>query len=286
MLNKAYVEITNRCNLRCVFCPKTKRPPREMTAAEFAVIASKLKGAVRYLYLHLMGEPLLHPALGEILDIAAAEGFRVCITTNGTLLPERGGTVLRRSGSIHKVSVSLHALEGSGAPVALEAYLNGVWAFCVRARQQGIYCALRLWNDGGADACNGEILSFLEGKTGVSPMALPVTRSRSRVLAEGLFLELEEPFDWPALEKEETGAQFCFGLRDQIGVLSDGTVVPCCLDHEGDIPLGNLFSQTLPEILAQPRARAIYDGFSNRAPAEALCRRCGFATRFNKGGTP
>lgn len=283
MLNKAYVEITNRCNLSCAFCPRTQRAPREMTAEEFSAAAAKLKGTVKYLYLHLMGEPLSHPDLGAILDIAAAEGFRVCITTNGTLLPARSDTVLRRGGSIHKVSVSLHALEGSGAPMALETYLDGVWDFCVRARGQGIYCALRLWNDGGADTRNGEILSFLEKKTGLPPMALPVTRSRSRVLAEGLFLELEEPFAWPALEREETGTQFCFGLRDQIGILSDGTVVPCCLDHEGDVPLGNLFSQTLAEILESPRAQAIYDGFSNRAPAEDLCRRCGFATRFNKG---
>ena len=122
----------------------------------------------------------------------------------------------------------------------------------------------------------------MQVETGVNPMELPRTRSRSRVLGENLFLELEEQFSWPDLAGPERGAQFCFGLRDQIGVLADGTVVPCCLDHEGDIPLGNLFQTPLSEILASPRARAIYDGFSNRAPAEALCRRCGFATRFNK----
>ena len=283
MLNKAYVEITNRCNLSCAFCPKTRRAKKEMTAEEFSRIASRLRGAVKYLYLHLMGEPLCHPALGEIMDCAAGLGFRICITTNGTLLAQRGDTVLRRSGSIHKVSVSLHALEGSGAPMAMEDYLDGVWTFCARARERGVYCAQRLWNDGGADGRNGEILSFLEKRTGTPPLDLPVTRSRSRVLGEGLFLEVEHPFSWPALTAAETGTQFCFGLRDQIGVLADGTVVPCCLDHEGDVPLGNLLCQSLREILNGPRAKAVYDGFSNRAPAEALCRRCGFATRFNKG---
>lgn len=283
MLNKAYVEITNQCNLSCAFCPKTRRPARRMTAAEFAEIAARLRGHVRYLYLHVMGEPLSHPDLGEILTIAEREGFRVCITTNGTLLGSRGHILREHASMLHKVSISLHALEGSGANMEMQTYLQTAWTFCEAMRQQGTHCALRLWNGGGAEERNGEIFAFLAARIGTDPLDLPVTRSRSRVLAEHLFLEREEMFSWPDMEKEETGAQFCFGLRDQIGILVDGTVVPCCLDHEGDVPLGNLFQSPLSEILESPRARAIYNGFSNRAPSEALCRRCGFATRFNKG---
>ena len=282
MLNKAYVEITNQCNLSCAFCPKTKRKPRRMTAAEFSVAADALKGHVRYIYLHLMGEPLFHPELAEILCIANEKGFRVCITTNGTLLKQRGDVLIAHADGIHKVSISLHALEGSGAPMDLQEYLKTVWAFCEDMRKAETYCALRLWNEGGAEECNGEILKFIEGQIGVDPETLPRTRSRSRVLAKNLFLEMEEMFSWPDMDKEETGTQFCFGLRDQIGVLSDGTVVPCCLDHEGDVALGNLFEMPLSEIMQGPRAKSIYEGFSNRAPSEELCRRCGFATRFNK----
>ena len=72
----------------------------------------------------------------------------------------------------------------------------------------------------------------------------------------------------------------CIRDREQLAVLSDGTVVPCCLDHEGDIPLGNLLERDLEDILRGPRARALYDGFSRRRPSEALCRRCGYARRF------
>lgn len=282
MLNKAYVEITNQCNLSCNFCPKTRRAPRRMSAAEFSAVADALRGHVRYLYLHLMGEPLSHPALSDILTIAAEKGFRVCITTNGTLLKNRGEVLLEKASALHKVSVSLHALEGSGAPMAMDEYLETVWSFCDALRKTGVHCALRLWNAGGAEERNGEILSFIEEKIGTDPAELPRTRSRSRVLAEDLFLEMEEKFSWPDMEAGETGTQFCFGLRDQLGVLADGTVVPCCLDHEGDVPLGNLFETPLADILESHRAKAIYDGFSNRSPAEALCRRCGFATRFNK----
>ena len=100
-------------------------------------------------------------------------------------------------------------------------------------------------------------------------------------IASKVYLEPGEKFDWPDLNApEEEGPYFCYGLRDQIGVLWDGTVVPCCLDHEGDIPLGNLLEQSMAEILESHRAKAIYDGFSKREAAEPLCRRCGYARRF------
>ena len=95
------------------------------------------------------------------------------------------------------------------------------------------------------------------------------------------YLEYGDKFDWPDLSAPDTGDRgFCYGLRDQIGILCDGTVVPCCLDHEGDIALGNLFRQDMDEILDSPRAKAIYNGFSRKKAVEALCRRCGYATRF------
>ena len=75
---------------------------------------------------------------------------------------------------------------------------------------------------------------------------------------------------------------FCYGLRDQLGVLCDGTVVPCCLDHEGDLALGNLLTDSMEDILGSPRARAIFEGFSRGQAAEELCRKCGYARRFSR----
>ena len=279
MLKKAYVEITNRCNLACSFCPKTKRAPRTMSASEFDLVLSRLEGYVRYVYLHLMGEPLLHPALPALFALAHARGMKVCVTTNGTLLEKRGGELLAAQ-SLHKISVSLHSFEGSGGTdEQAPAYLTQVWDFAARAAEKGVVVALRLWNDGGADARNGEILAFLRARAGHDWRE---TRSGSFLLREHLYLERAGKFDWPDLSADESGAQFCLALRDQLGVLADGTVVPCCLDHEGDLPLGNLFTQPLDEILNSPRAIALREGFSRRAPAEELCRRCGFAARFNK----
>lgn len=282
MLKKAYVEITNVCNLRCAFCPGTKRAPRVMSPDEFARVLDALRPHVSYVYLHIMGEPLLHPRLDALLSLAAERGMRVCVTTNGTLLAARAD-VLLAAPALHKVSVSLHSVEENGGdPTEARQYLESAWAFAVRAAARGVIVALRLWNEGAADAHNGAILAFLREKTGTADW--PEPRARSFRLAENLYLERESAFDWPDLAADETPTEFCQALRGQLGVLSDGTVVPCCLDHEGDLALGNLFAQPLDDILNGARARAIYDGFSRRRPTEALCRRCGYATRFNRGG--
>ena len=189
------------------------------------------------------------------------------------------GGAPRAPPAVRTVSVSHPTMAGNGVE-ALTDYLEAVWDFAARASAAGIICALRLWNLGGAEERNGEILAFLEDKLGAHPLSLPQPRRGSWRLGERLYLEQAEKFDWPDLEAAEQDTRFCLALRDQAAVLVDGTVVPCCLDHEGDIPLGNIFDTPMEEILAAPRARALYDGFSRGKPSEALCRRCGFARRF------
>ena len=277
MLKKAYIEITNRCNLACSFCPKTKRAPRTMSAQEFDLILSRLEGYVQYVYLHVMGEPLLHPELTTLFALAKARNMKICITTNGTLLARQTKTLLAAP-TLHKVSVSLHSFEGNdGAQERERQYLEEVWSFAARAAAQGVIVALRLWNEGGAETRNGVIEAFLHEKC---PGEWPEPRGGSFRLRDNLYLERAKKFDWPDLSAQERGTQFCYGLRDQLGVLADGTAVPCCLDHEGDIALGNLFTQPLSEILQSERACALREGFSRRCPSEELCRRCGFAARF------
>lgn len=277
-LKRAYVEITNVCNLRCAFCPGTRREKGFLSPEQFRCIAQRLRPYVTYLYFHVMGEPLLHPQLEELLDIAGEMGFRVCLTTNGTLLEKRKDILLRAS-ALHKISISLHCMEGNRAG-DIGGYLTEVWDYAVQAAEQGVICALRLWNTGGAEERNEEILTFLAGRLGQHPLSLPQPRAGSWRLGQRLYLEQAEKFDWPDLDGPESRVRFCLALRDQVAVLCSGTVVPCCLDHEGDIPLGNLLEQELGEILDSPRAKALYDGFSQGRASEELCRRCGFAERF------
>ena len=281
MRSRVYIEITNRCNLSCDFCHGTRRPLRTMTPSEFRILAQKLRGETSYLYLHVLGEPLLHPQLPELLAIAGDLDFRVCLVTNGTLLARQRETLLAAP-ALHKLSVSLHSFEGNGGVGDLEEYLQQVWDTCLPLSQRGVLCALRLWNDGAAQRCNGRVLDFLSGRIGQDVETLSRDARGNRTLRSHLFLEQAERFDWPDLAAPASGANFCRGLTRQLAVLCDGTVTPCCLDSEGTIALGNLFTQTLPEILQSPRAAAMAVGFAARNPSEELCRRCGYARRFIK----
>jgi len=275
MLRKAYLEITNVCNLSCSFCPGTKREKRFMSEEEFRLLAGKLRAHTEYLYFHLMGEPLLHPQLGEFLGIAYELGFKVIITTNGSLLKAREADLLE-AGALHKINISLQSFEANTVG-DFEDYVNQCAAFAARAAERGKIAVLRLWNEGGLDRLNGDIEEILrehfpgEWKKGRGGLKL----------SERIWLEHGEKFDWPELSANDMGQSlFCYGLRDQIGVLCDGTVVPCCLDHEGDIALGNLLEDSLENIMSTKRARNIYDGFSKRQAVEELCRKCGYARRF------
>ncbi|MDO4816394.1 MAG: radical SAM/SPASM domain-containing protein [Bacillota bacterium] len=278
MFSKAYVEITNICNLNCSFCHGTKRAPRRMSTEEFSLVVERLKGHTRHIYFHLMGEPLTHPDLPELLHIAALQDMNCCITTNGFLL-EKCRETLKNAERLYKISVSLHSFEANPSSLSLEEYLECVWKTIVPLAERGTICALRLWNDGGENSMNGEILEFLKSK---ARGEWQETRTGSLRLEENIYLENAARFEWPDINAPEYGVQFCHGLRDQLAVLCDGTVVPCCLDAEGEINLGNIFKQSPEEILSSDRAKTLYRGFSERKPTEELCRRCGYAARFNK----
>lgn len=273
--NKIYLEISNVCNLSCAFCPGTKRAKHIMTEQEFTALMPKLRPFADYLYFHLMGEPLLHPNLAEFLKIAGDFGFKVILTTNGTLLNKQQ-EILLNVPALHKVNISLHAFEANDLSVPFETYLRDCFAFgkAMEGKKLVVY---RLWNNGGADELNQQILDTMKR---FFPEPWTDNRQGKRI-GERIFLEYGDKFDWPDLAAPEGSERvFCYGLRDQAGVLCDGTVVPCCLDHEGDIALGNLFEEDMDAILAKPRAAAIYNGFTKKEAAEELCRKCGYARRF------
>lgn len=279
MITRCYLEITNICNLNCCFCPKTARKKHALTIEEFELLAGRLRNKVKFLYFHLMGEPLLHPHLPHFILRAKEYGFIPVITTNGTLL---GKAQPVAEALPHKVQISLHSHEGNGHE-NIGSYISGVMNFALDASSRGVIIVLRLWNRGGLDSRNSEIEALLER---YCPRPWN-ERHDGWCLGKNIYLEYDNIFEWPDSEREEFESceAFCYALRNQIGVLADGTVVPCCLDHNGDIAIGNLFEQSLDDILASPRATAIFDGFTRHEAVEPLCRRCGYATvtkRFRK----
>lgn len=272
---RVYVEITNTCNMHCSFCHGHRRTPGRMGSEDFRHVLQQLKGKTEYIYYHLMGEPLTHPELPAFLQMAKEAGFRSVITTNGTLLKKRGQVLI--DAGVHKVSVSLHSFEGADAQSHRE-YLTNVADFADAATKKGILVSLRLWNKGCDGGNNETAEEFLRQRF---PEAWQ-ENTRGYRIRDKLYLEWGDRFRWPDKDEPEQGEKVvCYGMRDHFGILCDGTVVPCCLDSDGVINLGNVFQQELDEILESPRARAIAEGFQNGKATESLCRRCTYANRFS-----
>ncbi len=275
MYSRVYVEITNICNRSCTFCPSHDREPRRMTAEEFSLVADKLTGLTRYIYYHLMGEPLTHPQLPRLIEIATSKGFKSAITTNGTLLPRVGQSLI--DAGVYKVNISVHSFE-EGTEEDFESYLRGCLEFADKASRAGVLVILRLWNNGCDGGRNMRIIDvmkryFCDGEWVFSPTG---ARIRHR-----LHLDYGDRFEWPDLGAEDGGDNvFCYGLSDHFGVLCDGTVVPCCLDRNGELALGNIFESEAYDILSSERAVAMAKGFKARRACEELCRKCGYARRF------
>ena len=272
--SRAYVEITNICNRSCSFCPGTKRELRRMSEEEFAHVCEEILPFTDYIYFHVMGEPLTHPKLSDFIRFATKKGFKCAITTNGTLLDELGDELI--SSGVYKVSLSVHSFEEDNAQKQ-QAYLKTLADFADKASRGGVLVVFRLWNLGYDEGRNDITLDFLKKRfSEVWSFGQRGARIRPK-----LHLEYGDRFDWPDIEAEEGGSRvFCYGLRDHFGILSDGRVIPCCLDREGEITLGNVYEKPLSEILATERAKNIKEGFDRREAVEELCRKCGYARRF------
>ena len=280
MYSRVYVEIINTCNMKCSFCHGTKRDARMMSLGEFARVIGNLKGITEYLYLHVLGEPLTHPMLPTFIEYATKSGFKVAITTNGTLLPKLGEALIL-SGT-YKVNISLHSFEKYGSQEAQKNYVSNCIAFADEASKRGVLCVLRLWNKvaekNSIEEKLNEYTSALLHQHFGNEWTFGARGARIR---DKLHLEYGERFEWPDKNHENLGERvFCHGLSDHFGILCDGTVIPCCLDADASIPLGNIFEQDIRSILSSDRVSNIKDGFSKKIAVEELCRRCPYARRF------
>lgn len=283
---KVYLEITNICNLQCDFCPETKRPRETLSIGNFSKILDQIQPFTNHVYFHIKGEPLLHPNIDKFLDISYEKGFNINITSNGTLLSQKKESLFNKP-ALRQINLSLHSLGGNDYSKC-EEYLEDVLSVVREFRKKTeVIMSLRLWNL--EDGTNKDIeknkilLEAIEREFDLDYKITDLIKpERGIKLGEKTYLNQDYRFTWPSLEEEEDeGEGFCYGLRDQIGILVDGTVVPCCLDGEGIINLGNIFEKDFKEIIESDRARGIYDGFSRRMAVEELCRKCGFRRKFS-----
>lgn len=282
---RIYIETTNICNLSCDFCPKTTRKHEFMNIECFDKVIDKIKEHTEHVYFHLMGEPFLNPNLEKFLKISKDNNIKVNITTNGTLINKVKDVIINGPG-VRQINISLHSFEANKEGIDFNEYIDNIIRFVKEVTEKtGTICTLRLWNlDTKYTAKNNmniDIFKLLEEQFNLKCDLKESLRERnSYKLKNNVYLSMGEKFKWPSIEEEEMNERvFCYGLRDHIGILVDGTVVPCCLDSNGNISLGNIFERDLEEILNSERAKAIYDGFSQRKAVEELCRKCGFINR-------
>ena len=284
---KIYIETTNICNLNCNFCPKTNRELEFMEVKHFKEIIKKIKPYTDYIYLHLMGEPFLNNNLEEFLEIGKENNLKINITTNGTLI-NKVSDILLKSESVRQINISLHSFEANDDKLSLEEYVKDITDFILEANEKTkIIFSIRLWNIDteklkASNDLNSKILDMIEANLKIDfDLREKLIESNSVKIRKNLYLNMAEKFEWPDIDKQMEKAEvFCYGLRDQLGILVDGTVVPCCLDSEGNINLGNILEEDLESIINSQRAKAIYEGFSNRKAVEDLCKKCGYATRY------
>ncbi len=295
---KIYIEITNQCNLSCSFCPKTKRKSHFMSVEEFTHIINSTKAHGENFYLHVMGEPTAHPHFADFLKICKENGVKVNITTNGTLLHRVGDAIIENT--VRSVSVSMHSFEANELNKDMKDYLDKIMDFCKKSIGSDVTVELRLWNFDresiyDKNQLNGQIVDYLESNLELdfdlrqtmsekfSEMETSNSRKFNFRLKDRIFLGMAQHFDWPDITKEERHCDgFCYGLRNQIAILASGDVVPCCLDSEGNIALGNIHENTLQEIFDCERAQAIYTGFTHRKAVEPLCQTCGYMKMYDK----
>ncbi|MGM9928491.1 MAG: radical SAM/SPASM domain-containing protein [Bacillus sp. (in: firmicutes)] len=288
---KVYVEITNICNLKCNFCPSSSlsRALKFMDENAFIHVIEKIKPHTDHIYFHLMGEPFLNKNLDRFLDISDEHGLKVNITTNGTLIKKVKEKLLNKP-ALRQVNISLHSFEANDISNDLNTYVSQIADFINEANDKTeMICAIRLWNMDtvelkASNELNDDILSMLEEKLSLNIRLSEVLQQKNNIkLKDRVYLNMAEKFEWPDMDRDIIDENvFCYGLRDQIGILVDGTVVPCCLDSEGNIPLGNIFESSLNDIINSERAKNMYDGFSRRCAVEELCKRCGYAKRHKK----
>ena len=275
---RIYIEIINTCNLSCSFCTKTKRIAKRLKPQEFEEILKKIDSYTDYIYLHVKGEPLLHPELKEILSIAERYNKKVTITTNGTLLKEKK-EILKKSLAIRQINLSLHSENKK------KNYIEEIFE-TVEELKKDVNIVYRFWtlSEGILDKKSTETVEKIGKYYNLSTEIVDKLKKESNIKIENhIYVNKENQFLWPELTNayhQQVG--YCHALKDQLAILADGTVIPCCLDGEGIICLGNIFETSLDQILTSERTNKMIQGFQCRNVSEELCKHCNFKEKFDK----
>jgi radical SAM protein with 4Fe4S-binding SPASM domain len=288
VFQRVHIEISNICNVQCSFCPVVERPKDIMSVEKFKALLEQVTPMTKDVCLHLMGEPLAHPDFRTFLEAADELGTNLQITTNGLLI-KRYREELLDSRSVRQINFSLQAFKDNFPDRPIGEFLDPIIDFTETAflKKPDLYLNYRLWNHGSLSFSeNEEVIEYLERHLGFKlkrDVDVGGIKSKRVFPEKRLYFHFDSRFEWPSPNFPIHGTQgTCHGLGNHFGIHADGTVVPCCLDKEANINLGNAFERPVSDILNGDRAKKIAEGFKNGILVEDLCKRCTYIKRFNK----
>ncbi|MEI7480851.1 MAG: radical SAM/SPASM domain-containing protein [Elusimicrobiota bacterium] len=270
MFRRAFIEITNECNLSCGFCAVSSRPAVCMAPGAFEDIAVQVKPFARVISLHVLGEPFMHPRFPEILNICSRLGLSVNLVTNGTLLDKFGPAVFAER-CLVQVSFSLHALAALPSGIRAEKLRRLTEFAAVKPDRLIVGFRLRgVMDDPFVKEASDFVLNSFPGRVN------PEEHGRAVTLRDNVYLNFGELFDWPGRGPGKTN-KGCLGLRHHFAILSTGEVVPCCADHDGRLAIGNINKKPLADILSGPAVPILRDSIAGHTAMPSYCATCGFS---------
>ena len=284
---RIYIELTNVCGLSCSFCPTKELPSTQMDLTFFESIIIQAKAYTKEIACHVMGDPLTQSNLHEYLDIIHKHGLRAMLTTSGYFLKKHSYDTLFHP-CVKQINISLNSFNKNDTSLTFEQYMTPVLALCKAKinREEDLFINLRVWNLDelmSERTFNNILFSKLSEafNTTLSLDTIYEERPKSIRLASKILVHFDNYFEWPSLQNKNYGHGTCQGLQSHIAILASGKVVPCCLDGDGVIELGNLHENNLETILLAKRATAILKGFKESKAIEELCQKCSYKDRFN-----
>lgn len=284
---RIYIEITNVCGLSCSFCPTKELPSKEMDLVFFEAVIEQAKAYTKEIACHVVGDPLTQSNLHAYLDIIHRHGLKAMLTTSGYFLKKHRYDTLFHP-CVKQINISLNAFNKNDTSLTFEQYISPVLALCEAKleREEALFINLRVWNLDemmSERTFNETLFSKLSATfdTSLSLDKVYEERPKSIRLAYKILVHFDNYFEWPSLKNKNYGHGSCQGLQSHVAVLASGKVVPCCLDCDGVIELGDLHQNSLEEILQSKRSRAMLEGFKEGRAVEELCQKCSYKERFN-----
>ncbi len=257
-----------------------------MSLPFFEDVLQQLQPYTRSIALHVMGDPLTISNLQDYLDIAQKHGFEVELTTSGYYLHRHESATLFHD-AVRQLNISLNSFNKNSLTMPFDTYMDTIFGHCTHklAHYPKPFINLRLWNldtFASETAYNKMVFEKLNAffSSSLDENSVYKEKPTSIRLASKVLLDFDNYFEWPSLNATHTSDGTCHGLKSHIGILANGTVVPCCLDGDGVINLGNLNQTSLKDILSAKRAQDIIDGFKNSIAVEELCKKCTYKKRF------